>query len=303
MTRADGRWRPHRGRAGRGRRARRGAGRPPRARGPRVSSTSTTWASPTTPTRSALNNVTLHVPAGQHVSVIGRSGAGKSTLAALLARFHDPTAGGVLIDGRDVRNCARDWVRAQVGLVLPDTVMFAGTVADNIAYGTDASACRRSRSAAHQRRRPHVRRPAPRRLRHRARPGRRRAVGRPAPAHRHRPHAPARPADRPARRAHRGAGPGERRPRCSPASTRSCAAAPSCCSRTRWTWRASAERVVVMVKGEVVDDGQPREVLDRPVPFAPLGARPGARTRRRRAGRPRRRTPRCRAWPSCWIPR
>ena len=63
-----------------------------------------------------------------------------------------------------------------------------------------------------------------------------------------------------------------------------------------------AERVVVMVKGEVVDDGQPREVLDRPVPFAPLGARAG-RPAPAVAGRPRRRIPRCRAWPSCWTPR
>ena len=63
-----------------------------------------------------------------------------------------------------------------------------------------------------------------------------------------------------------------------------------------------AERVVVMVKGEIVDDGQPREVLDRPVPFAPSERAP-VRACTVRAGPPHRRIPRCRAWPSCWTPR
>lgn len=91
------------------------------------------------PERPVLDDVSLDIPAGTRLAVVGRSGAGKSTLAALIARFHEPDAGRVLIDGRDSRDCALDWLRAQVGLVLQDTVLFSGTVAENIAYATEAT--------------------------------------------------------------------------------------------------------------------------------------------------------------------
>ena len=91
------------------------------------------------PNRPALSNVSLRIEAGSKVALVGRSGAGKSTVAALLARFYDPTEGRVLIDGRDLRDCSLAWLRRQVGLVLQDTVLFSGTVADNIAYGTGAT--------------------------------------------------------------------------------------------------------------------------------------------------------------------
>jgi ATP-binding cassette subfamily B protein len=83
----------------------------------------------------SLHGVSLLVPAGQKVAIIGRSGAGKSTVAALVARFYDPQEGSVLIDGRDVRDCSLRWLRSQVGLVLQESVLFTGTVAENIAYG------------------------------------------------------------------------------------------------------------------------------------------------------------------------
>jgi ABC-type multidrug transport system fused ATPase/permease subunit len=86
----------------------------------------------------ALHGASLTVPAGTRLAVVGPSGAGKSTLASLVARFHDPGAGAVLIDGRDLRDCSLGWLRDQVGLVLQDTALFTGTVAENIAYGTDA---------------------------------------------------------------------------------------------------------------------------------------------------------------------
>jgi ATP-binding cassette subfamily B protein len=89
--------------------------------------------------RQALSNVTLKIPAGQRVAVVGRSGAGKSTLAALAARFYDPGEGRVLIDGVDVRDYPVGWLREQVGLVLQDPVLFTGTVAENIAWGIDAT--------------------------------------------------------------------------------------------------------------------------------------------------------------------
>jgi ATP-binding cassette, subfamily B, bacterial len=89
--------------------------------------------------RPALENVSLRLEAGTKLALVGRSGAGKSTIAALVARFYDPASGRVLVDGRDVRDCSLAWLRRQVGLVLQDTVLFSGTVAENIAYGSDAS--------------------------------------------------------------------------------------------------------------------------------------------------------------------
>ncbi len=89
-----------------------------------------------TPGRAALKGITLRIPAGRRVAVVGRSGAGKSTVAALVSRLYDPGGGRVLLDGRDVRDCSLIWLRNQVGLLLQDTVLFSGTVADNIAYAT-----------------------------------------------------------------------------------------------------------------------------------------------------------------------
>jgi ATP-binding cassette, subfamily B, bacterial len=89
--------------------------------------------------RPVLDAVTLRAAAGVCVALIGPSGAGKSTIGALIVRLHDPAGGRVLIDGRDARACSLAWLRRQVGLVLQDTVLFTGTVADNIAYGTEAT--------------------------------------------------------------------------------------------------------------------------------------------------------------------
>ncbi|MGH2996782.1 MAG: ABC transporter ATP-binding protein, partial [Gaiellaceae bacterium] len=88
-----------------------------------------------TPERVSLHGVSFLVPAGQRVAIIGRSGAGKSTVAALVARFYDPQEGTVLLDGRDIRDCSLRWLRTQVGLVLQESVLFTGTIAENIAYG------------------------------------------------------------------------------------------------------------------------------------------------------------------------
>jgi ATP-binding cassette subfamily B protein len=88
------------------------------------------------PGRAALRDVSLEIPRGSRVALVGRSGAGKSTLAALLARFYDPDGGRVQIDGRDARDCSLAWLRGQVGILLQETVLFRGTVADNIAYGS-----------------------------------------------------------------------------------------------------------------------------------------------------------------------
>jgi ATP-binding cassette subfamily B protein len=90
------------------------------------------------PDRPVLDQISLRFPAGSRVAVVGPSGAGKSTVGALIARFYDPSGGQVLIDGRDARDCSLEWLREQVGILLQDTVLFTGTVADNIAYGRQA---------------------------------------------------------------------------------------------------------------------------------------------------------------------
>jgi ATP-binding cassette subfamily B protein len=89
--------------------------------------------------RPALSDVSIAIPTGSRLALTGPSGAGKSTLSALVARFYDPTHGSVLIDGRDARDCSLRWLRDQVAVVLQDTVLFSGSVRENIAYGTDAT--------------------------------------------------------------------------------------------------------------------------------------------------------------------
>ncbi len=90
--------------------------------------------------RRALDDVSLHVPSGSRLALVGESGAGKSTVGALVARFYDPSSGSVRLDGRDAREWPLRWVRDQVGVLLQDTILFTGTVRDNITYGTDADA-------------------------------------------------------------------------------------------------------------------------------------------------------------------
>jgi ATP-binding cassette, subfamily B, bacterial len=91
------------------------------------------------PDRPVLDDLTLRIEPGSRVAIVGPSGAGKSTLGALVARFYDPDRGRVLFDGRDARDCSLAWLRGQIGLVLQHTVLFTGTVAENIAYGTEAT--------------------------------------------------------------------------------------------------------------------------------------------------------------------
>jgi ATP-binding cassette subfamily B protein len=87
------------------------------------------------PDRPILRGVSLHVPAGRTLAVVGPSGSGKSTLARLLFRFYDVTAGAVRIDGQDLREVTQDSLRAMIGVVPQDTVLFNDTIGYNIAYG------------------------------------------------------------------------------------------------------------------------------------------------------------------------
>jgi subfamily B ATP-binding cassette protein MsbA len=83
-----------------------------------------------------LRGVSFCVEAGQMVAVVGRSGAGKTTLVNMLPRFYDVTAGAILIDGVDIRHVTLASLRAQIGIVTQETVLFDDTIASNIAYGS-----------------------------------------------------------------------------------------------------------------------------------------------------------------------
>src|SRR3712207_235123 len=83
----------------------------------------------------ALDGVDLAIPPGMTVALVGATGAGKSTLAKLVARFHDPTCGRVLVDGYDLRTVTERSLRSQLGMVPQESFLFSGTIADNIAFG------------------------------------------------------------------------------------------------------------------------------------------------------------------------
>ena len=86
-------------------------------------------------TKLALDDVSLAVPAGQTVALVGATGAGKSTFAKLVARFYDPTDGRVLVDGHDLRDVAARSLRSQMGIVPQEAFLFSGTIGDNIGFG------------------------------------------------------------------------------------------------------------------------------------------------------------------------
>jgi len=100
-----------------------------------------------------IHDLNLSIAPGESVALVGRSGSGKSTLASLLPRFYDVTEGAILIDGIDIRELTLASLRAQISLVTQDIVLFNDTVANNIAYGTEADVplaeLRRVAEAAH----------------------------------------------------------------------------------------------------------------------------------------------------------
>ena len=95
---------------------------------------------PSRPNILVCDGYNLEIEAGQTVALCGASGAGKSTIINLLLRFYDPSAGVVKLDGTDIRTLNVRWLRAQMGYVGQEPVLFAGTILDNIAYGIDVEA-------------------------------------------------------------------------------------------------------------------------------------------------------------------
>ncbi|MBJ6143880.1 ABC transporter ATP-binding protein [Hymenobacter sp. BT559] len=86
-----------------------------------------------------LYDLNLTIKKGQTVALVGPSGGGKSTLADLLPRFYDPSAGQVLIDGHDIRDCTLHSVRAQMGIVTQESILFNDTIYNNIKFNTEAT--------------------------------------------------------------------------------------------------------------------------------------------------------------------
>src|SRR5947209_3545225 len=85
--------------------------------------------------RIVLRDINLRIDPNQIVGLVGGTGAGKSTLFSLVPRFYDPTTGSITLDGRDLREITKRTLRAQIAIVLQDTLLFSTTVRENIAYG------------------------------------------------------------------------------------------------------------------------------------------------------------------------
>ncbi len=91
------------------------------------------------PDREIIHDLTVHVRAGQRIAIVGPTGAGKTTLVNLLMRFYDPQGGRICIDGHDIQQITRKSLRLQYTMVLQDTWLFHGSIAENIAYGREGA--------------------------------------------------------------------------------------------------------------------------------------------------------------------
>ncbi|KAF4394586.1 hypothetical protein F8388_020411 [Cannabis sativa] len=94
---------------------------------------------PSRPDTPVLQGLTLHVPAGKRVGLVGGSGSGKSTIIALLERFYDPTNGEILLDGYRISRLQLKWLRSQIGLVNQEPVLFATSIQENISLGKEGA--------------------------------------------------------------------------------------------------------------------------------------------------------------------
>ncbi len=90
-------------------------------------------------TESVLDNINLTVEPGQTVAILGSTGAGKSTLVNLMPRFYDVSSGRILLDGVDIRQLKQDALLSQIGIVPQESILFSGTIGDNIRYGVPAA--------------------------------------------------------------------------------------------------------------------------------------------------------------------
>ena len=90
---------------------------------------------PIDPNKSLIENLNVEAKPGQTIAIVGPTGCGKTTLINLLMRFYEPQQGQILIDGINIQNMSREYVRSLYGMVLQDSWLFQGTIKENIAYG------------------------------------------------------------------------------------------------------------------------------------------------------------------------
>ncbi|CAI0380118.1 unnamed protein product [Linum tenue] len=95
------------------------------------------FAYPSRPDQMIFKGLNLKMDAGKTIALVGPSGSGKSTVLALIERFYDPSKGAVFIDGQDVKNYNLRWLRSHIAMVSQEPTLFAGTIAENIAYGRE----------------------------------------------------------------------------------------------------------------------------------------------------------------------
>lgn len=95
-----------------------------------------------------IENLSLTVHPGEKIAIVGPTGGGKTTIVNLLMRFYDPKSGRILVDGEDIGTLNRDEVREKFGMVLQDTVLFSGTIFENIAYGKPSASIEEVKEAA-----------------------------------------------------------------------------------------------------------------------------------------------------------
>ena len=88
----------------------------------------------------ALKDISLEIPAGATIAIVGHTGSGKSTLVSLIPRLLDPTRGAVFLDGINLRDCDPEWLRRQIGFVPQETFLFSATLGENIAWGVNGAA-------------------------------------------------------------------------------------------------------------------------------------------------------------------
>lgn len=88
-------------------------------------------------TKKVLSDIDFEVRAGETVALLGSTGSGKSTIISLIPRFYDPTEGRILVDGVDIRSVILQSLRSQIGIVMQDTTLFAGSIRENIAFGSE----------------------------------------------------------------------------------------------------------------------------------------------------------------------